>query len=174
MRIFVALICAGGLFSPAIADTPLPCADGLVHDHSPMARDYKIATAFWGAATVQTITRCFATTWSVAGGPDGMTPLHYAALNNAAPALIKAIVDAGVEVDARSTGWTPLYFAVENDWEAPDTVKALLDAGADVNAPNLGTYERGEWKPNTPLELARAWQSAGSGVLSVLLAAGAK
>jgi hypothetical protein len=173
MRIILALLCAGGLFSPAFADTPPRCADGLLFDHSPMARDAKIASAFWQAATVQTITRCFATTWSVTGGPDGMTPLHYAAENNAAPALIKAIIDAGVDVDARAAGWTPLYFAVQQEGESPETIGALIAAGADVNAPNLGEYEPGEWKPNTPLELARAWSSE-SGVIPVLLAAGAK
>ncbi len=173
MRIFLAFLCAGGLFSPAIAAPPPRCTDGLLFDHSPMASDYELATAFWGAATVQTIARCFATTWSVAGGADGMTPLHYAALNNAAPALIKAIVDAGVAVDARARGWTPLYFAVQQEEESPETVSALIAAGADVNAPNLGEYEPGEWKPNTPLEMAREWSSE-SGVIPVLLAAGAE
>ena len=172
MRIFLVLFLVGGLFSPA-AGAPILCADGMIYDHSPMASASEKAAAFWQAATVQTMTRCFATTWSVTGDADGMTPLHYAALNNAAPALIKAIVDAGVDVDARANGWTPLYYAVQQTWESPETVKALIDAGADVNAPNLGSYEPDEWKPNTPLEMAREWSSE-SGIIPVLLAAGAK
>ena len=64
---------------------------------------------------------------------DGRPPL-YAAVNNSNPDIIKTLLDAGADVDARDkSGWTSLMYAVAYSRKS-DIIKALIDAGADVNA----------------------------------------
>jgi len=65
---------------------------------------------------------------------DGMMSLHWAARLNETPSLVKALVDAGTKINARSEkrGLTPLHIAVNSD--KLSVVQVLLDAGADLNA----------------------------------------
>jgi uncharacterized protein len=76
----------------------------------------------------------------------GRTPLHYAAIDKEVD-KVKALIDAGAEVDAReNTGqYTPLMFAAQKDSNI-EVVKALVEAGADVNLTNN--------KGDTPLFIA--------------------
>jgi ankyrin repeat protein len=70
--------------------------------------------------------------------PDGMTPLHYAVLNNDS-AVTSALLRAGAEVNARTRyGVSPIYLAAQNG--SADITKLLLDAGANPNE----VYREGE------------------------------
>ena len=71
----------------------------------------------------------------------GFTPLHTAVFTEN-PAVVKALLDGGANVNARTKfgygftpEWTPLHMAVGNN-ETPAVVQVLLDAGADPNAAN--------------------------------------
>ena len=99
---------------------------------------------------------------------NGKTTLMYAAGNNENPEVIKALIDAGADVNYSMTGgqapgWTALMAAVR--WNPNfEIAKVLIDAGADVNAK---TKDGG-----TVLERA-SLGSAGSEVIKILLQAGA-
>lgn len=68
-----------------------------------------------------------------ARGTEGGTPLHFAALFNANPAVAEALLAAGANVAARSTdGATPLHAAARN--ANPAVTEVLLVAGAEVDA----------------------------------------
>jgi hypothetical protein len=69
----------------------------------------------------------------------GNTALHIAAERNFSAPLCKALVQAGIAVNARNhAGLTPLHFAVLEGREI--TLKALIDLGADVNARTTTEY----------------------------------
>ena len=63
---------------------------------------------------------------------NDFTPLHWAAMNNGEPAIIRALGSAGADVEAHdfTNGWTPLHLAAVG--QNPDIVDALLEAGADA------------------------------------------
>ncbi|HKS06136.1 MAG TPA: ankyrin repeat domain-containing protein [Gemmatimonadaceae bacterium] len=79
---------------------------------------------------------------------DGMTALHWAAMNGDA-ALAKMLIVAGARLEAqtRNANYTPLHLAARAGASA--TVKLLADAGANVNA---ATTSGG----TTPLHFAAA------------------
>ena len=96
-----------------------------------------------------------------ARGPDGATPLMYAALYADAE-LLRAMLQAGGNPNiASDLGATALIWAVEDR----DKLALLLDAGADVNA--ASTFGR------TALSLA-ALSGQGDHTTELLLARGAK
>ncbi len=66
---------------------------------------------------------------------DGMTALHWAALQNRAD-LVDLLTDAGarIEAETRIGGFTPLHVASREG--SADAIEALLGAGADPNATN--------------------------------------
>ena len=86
----------------------------------------------------------------------GYTPLHMASKFSKNPAVIAALLNAGVEPDARArdTGETPLHLAARYS-ENPAVIVALVDAGAN---PNL----RRGWSGDTPLHLAAGGDPDGS------------
>ena len=64
---------------------------------------------------------------------DGNTPLHLAAANDKKGAVVRRLINAGADVNAKDNyGWTPLSCASKNG--NLDVVIALMGAGADVNA----------------------------------------
>jgi uncharacterized protein len=92
--------------------------------------------------------------------PDrmGRTPLHYAALDDAAES-VRALIDAGADVDARDqAGNTPLHFAAQEGSLAVGRI--LLEAGAAVDPKD----QHG----NTPLWRA-VFNSRGDGEMITLL-----
>ena len=105
-----------------------------------------------------------------ARGPDGLTPLHYAAYGGS-PATATVLLARGADPDAVG-GWfggTPLHLAAYQGHG--DMVAALLGAGADV-----GARDAGGW---TPLHQFRfptweARQGGRAGIAQALLASGAR
>ena len=94
-------------------------------------------------------------------GPDGATPLMYAALYGS-PALVKQLLDAGADPNIRNNaGATALTWAVDD----VEKVRLLVAAGADVNANS--DFGR------TPLVLAAA-QPGGTATVRLLLEHGAE
>jgi ankyrin repeat protein len=100
---------------------------------------------------------------ALAKGTDagGSTALHHAAAF-ASPSIVKMLLDAGADVEAKNRfGQRPLHWA----FASPEKVKLLLARGADVNAQaNDG---------RTALYLAAAQRNSGT-VLELLLDKGAK
>ena len=94
-------------------------------------------------------------------GPEGSTPLMYAALYGDA-ALVKALLDAGADPNIRNhAGATALTWALDD----VEKVRVLVDAGADVNA----TSDFGR----APLMLASA-QAGSVATVKLLLERGAE
>ena len=65
---------------------------------------------------------------------DGVTPLHYAAANNANPEVISILLKAGADINAKSYkhGASPLHFAASNN-KNPEVIASLLNEGAGPN-----------------------------------------
>ena len=65
----------------------------------------------------------------------GLTPLHYAALNNSEPSVVALLLEGGAPVGAESEhdGVTPLHLAAAYNPE-PGVASLLLDRGADIEA----------------------------------------
>ena len=84
------------------------------------------------------------------GGGYEETPLHIAAQGSWRADIVRALVEAGADVNAKNVNLsTPLHYAAlqgVSDDESDEGVKALIEAGADVNARNCDQ--------ETPLHLA--------------------
>ena len=93
----------------------------------------------------------------------GMTPLHYAQLNQQNLELLTLFLEAGADANARGVIGTPLFYAAAYN-KNPEAITLLIEAGADVNAKN----ENG----GTPLHAAAGWNSNPE-VIAALIQAGA-
>ena len=101
--------------------------------------------------------------------PAGETPLHTAAISGK-PAIVKMLLDAGADPNARTMGkeylkMTPAHWMVFGNKR--EALKILIDAGADVNAMNT--------KGETPTDMA--WnlpKDTREGILTLLLENGGK
>ncbi len=94
---------------------------------------------FFKAATVKEVTVCLAAGADVNAHKSGYlagTPLHHAVRQHAV-SMIKLLLDAGADVDARNhDGETPLHKALSGDsvYTETDVIKVLLAAGANPMA----------------------------------------
>ena len=71
---------------------------------------------------------------AVAPPEAGATLLHVAAGFGSDPYMIKALIEAGADPDARAdNGATPLHWAAEHN-SNPSVIKALIEGGADPAA----------------------------------------
>ena len=101
--------------------------------------------------------------------PAGETPLHTAGISGK-PVIVKMLLDAGADPDARTMGreylkMTPAHWMVFGNKR--EALKILIDAGADVNAMNT--------KGKTPTDMA--WdlpKDTREGILTLLLENGGK
>ena len=93
----------------------------------------------------------------------GRTPLHWAAIVNEDPEVVRALLEAGAFVDLKDNGGrTPLHWAVK--WQhAPAVIEVLLTHGANQNASN-------NWEV-TPLHFA-AMRNEDPTVIQLLVDAG--
>ena len=97
---------------------------------------------------------------AIANGADvnkkihGGTPLHIAAQGSWRADIVRALVEAGADVNAKNVNlYTPLHSAAvhgESGDESDEGVKALIESGADVNA------KTSDWTQDqyTPLHIA--------------------
>lgn len=96
-------------------------------------------------------------------GPEGRTPLFWAAKENPNPADIEMLIEYGAYLEAEDDyGMTPLSFAADNNNYS--AVKRLIDFGADVNKRDKAGM--------TPLMRA-AWEGTDIRVVELLLDKGA-
>lgn len=94
--------------------------------------------------------------------PDGMTPLHYAVLNNDVT-VAAALLRAGADINARTRyGVNPIYLAAQNG--SAEMTRLLLDNGANPNE----VYREGERVLHT------AARTGNPDVVTLLLDAGAE
>ncbi len=121
--------------------------------------------AYFETATLDQVTACLETgnIDLEAGNASGLTPLRAAATHAEDPAVIRALLDAGAQIEATDTvsGATPLSLAIRDNG-TPAIIEVLLAAGANPDTPNtLGL---------TPLYLA-ALYADDPGVYEILLTA---
>ena len=90
----------------------------------------------------------------------GMSALMWATVINKNPAVIKILLNAGVDVNTKSNGGTTALMAAKN----PEVIKTLLNAGADVNAKSNGGA--------TALMMV-VWENKNPEAIKMLLNAGA-
>ena len=89
---------------------------------------------FFTTASVDRVTACL----EAGADPNakiksGETPLHFAAMYSADPAIIAKLVEAGADLEAREQyGDTPLHEAARIN-DHPAIIAALLEAGAESN-----------------------------------------
>jgi ankyrin repeat protein len=102
---------------------------------------------------------------------EQFTYLHYAAIRGSA-AVVRALVEAGAPVDARSVcGATPLAYAATVG-KSIEVVRELVARGADVNAKSSSS--RGKGLAGSVNVLYHATFSGNVAVMRALVAAGAR
>ena len=75
----------------------------------------------------------------------GWTPLHWAALRNAEPAVADILLDRGADIAARDDkGIAPLHFAAVGNAE-PAVAALLIDRGADIQARDDDSWTPLHW-----------------------------
>ena len=97
---------------------------------------------FFAFATPAEVRGCLiAGAWVNVRDDDGWTPLHLVALNSNDLAVIRTLLNAGAEVDAREgeSGWTPLHVAAAGG-DNPAFIQILVAAGAEVDAQDEAGY----------------------------------
>lgn len=107
-----------------------------------------------------------------AGDIDNMTPLHTAAFDNTDVNVLKALIDAGADVNAagkvsgraQQAGYTPFHAAAKGT-RTPEVIAVLKAAGANIEQPNAAGY--------TPLHVA-ADANRTPEVIDAFIKAGAK
>ena len=119
---------------------------------------------FFKAATAADVTRCLEAGANVETRDEGgFTVLHAAAAFNGSPAVTKALLDAGADIDSQAkNGLAPLHMAVSSGSLA--VTRVLLSAGADTEPQN-----EHKW---TPLHSAAEFSNSPA-MVKVLVDAGA-
>ena len=133
-------------------------------------RAWPDSEVFFKAATVADVSRCLAAGANIEarGGEYGWTPLHATARYSESPEVVKALLDAGANLEAGDVfGMTPLHQVVSHS-VSPEVVKVLIDAGADLEAFHS---PRGQ-PPLMPLHMAAAYSKSPE-IVKALVDAGA-
>ncbi len=100
-----------------------------------------------------------------ARSPNGLTPLHLAAMYSDKPEVIETLIEKGANINARDKlGRAPLHFAAEDN-QNPKIVEALLEKRTNPDPRDK--------EGNTPLHRAASSESINSDVIMALLNNGA-
>ncbi len=96
------------------------------------------SNGFFATATVKDVAECLRAGVDLAErGTFGRTPLHVAAMRNARPLVVTALVAASADVRMRDRrDHTPLHSAAMAS-DSPAVIEALVAAGADPNVASL-------------------------------------
>ncbi len=96
-----------------------------------------------------------------ARSPNGLTPLHLAAMYSDKPEVIRILIEKGANLHAcDSVGRTPLHLAA-GDNQNPEITKTLLENGAKPNARAASGH--------TPLHHGAEFESINPDVIMLLL-----
>ena len=132
---------ASTLLAPLLFATPSTAQ--LFPDPPPPPCDEWGTGYFFRSATPERVRECLeAGADPVAPNPDGVTPLHLAALQNRNPEIVTILVEAGADPNARGpSGLTPLHmsWSQSGSTRAAAVARELLRLGADP----LARDERG-------------------------------
>ena len=135
------LAIASTLLAPLLFATPSTAQ--LFPDPPPPPCDEWGTGYFFRSATPERVRECLeAGADPVAPNPDGVTPLHLAALQNRNPEIVTILVEAGADPNARGpSGLTPLHmsWSQSGSTRAAAVARELLRLGADP----LARDERG-------------------------------
>ena len=124
---------ASTLLAPLLFATPSTAQ--LFPDPPPPPCDEWGTGYFFRSATPERVRECLeAGADPVAPNPDGVTPLHLAALQNRNPEIVTILVEAGADPNARGpSGLTPLHmsWSQSGSTRAAAVARELLRLGAD-------------------------------------------
>lgn len=136
--------------------------------------DNLTSAAFFEAATIEDVGRCFDAQNINTRDADGNTPLHLAALTDADAPVIRMLLRMGADPSLRNIDErTPLHIAAIHATSG-DTITSLLIYGADVNARIRGDRDLMIWVTGTTAMHLATRREDGANAVAALLLGGAE